>query len=649
MNFHSTCLVSSSLGSILLGVVPCAAKEASIELPAVCGVTLKAPRLSWETFEDVEGALRQENYSVIQQASDIFSWQDFIALNWPASAERGVPAKDKPLQASGPRVWENWPAPSEVFSKSGEKPEWTSQPAADEKSAIKVLLDSNEPTVSNGVLPKSLKDQHGEQVYFEIRLNRVFFDYLVENKLYDAAIQEKLTSLQAPAGSIIVKAAWRVLGPDENDFYSTDAMVPDRRASGASSLRRVKVGLVGFHLMHKTPSAPQWIWSTFEHVRNVQGTNASFHSDRCTDCAVNIQTPDGVPNQVTRVVPIPGADPDCESTKEAQDNLVAMNKIVRAGLEPSAFQHYEQIGTQWPVLSPDRQGATPTDFEVRPALLGNTTLETFIQDSSSCMGCHAMARTVRLDQFVSSDFSFTLAQARPDQKAPGVIDPPKSPIKDHDVADWASILRGYQIATNTYETLPDTLNSSKLHCQSCHIDAGGNPKASWWVGMRENNKYPVKSQLMDRINQCFTKSMNGSPLDKLNPDMNALISYMSWLDGQAKDRKLAMPNSAFPECPEPQPTKTSPSRGGEIYLQKCAFCHGADGQGRYESGTYYRPALWGDHSFNQQAGMYSKPDYLPAFLKANMPFGSGGELTDQEAWDLAAYIKEQKRPSKPSN
>ena len=67
----------------------------------------------------------------------------------------------------------------------------------------------------------------------------------------------------------------------------------------------------------------------------------------------------------------------------------------------------------------------------------------------------------------------SLAQARPDQKAPGVIDPPKSPIKDHDVAIWSRILRGYQIATNTYETLPDTLKSSKLHCQSCHLDAGG--------------------------------------------------------------------------------------------------------------------------------------------------------------------------------
>ena len=29
------------------------------------------------------------------------------------------------------------------------------------------------------------------------------------------------------------------------------------------------LGLIGFHAVHKTTSRPQWIWTSFEHVRNV--------------------------------------------------------------------------------------------------------------------------------------------------------------------------------------------------------------------------------------------------------------------------------------------------------------------------------------------------------------------------------------------
>ncbi|MBL9129700.1 MAG: c-type cytochrome [Verrucomicrobiaceae bacterium] len=638
--FLSLCITGPAFGQ---------SPPSTISLPPVCGVTLRPPSVSPETFADVEGGLRQKSYAVIQRASDIFSWQDFIALNWPASAERGQPAKSEPLHAGGMRVWETWPAPSEVFLKTGAAPAWGTRFKGKGTQPLKVLHDTREPTVSDGVLPPSLKDQRGEPVYFEIRLNKVFFDYIVANKLYDAKSQNELGKIEAPTGSILVKAAWRVLGPEENDFYSTEALVPANPVSGSSGQRRAKVGLVGFHIMHKTRSAPQWIWSTFEHVRNVQGAHASFHNDRCVNGAVNVQTPDGVPNQVTREVPIPSVDPSCENDDESIDNLAALNKTVRTALKPSVFEHYEQIGTQWPVHASSRE-ESPTAFEVRPALLGNTVLETFIQSTSSCMGCHAMARTVQAGSFVSSDFTFTLAQASPAQKDPNVIDPPQSPANTAEADIWSSILRGYQIASSTYETLPDYLPDSKLHCQSCHLNAGANRHASWWVGMSARDKYPTRQKLVNRINQCFTKSMNGRPLcaddEEHNPDMNALLDYMHWLDGRAKATKICLPTSPFPDCPKPETVESK--RGGEIYLQKCAFCHGADGQGRYESGTYYRPALWGPHSFNQQAGLFKTPQMLPSFLKGNMPFGSGGELTHQEAWDLAAFINDLKLHPRPA-
>lgn len=36
-----------------------------------------------------------------------------------------------------------------------------------------------------------------------------------------------------------------------------------------------------------------------------------------------------------------------------------------------------------------------------------------------------------------------------------------------------------------------------------------------------------------------------------------------------------------------------------------------------------------------------------AFIKANMPLGLGGKLTDQEAWDVAAYMNSHERPQDP--
>jgi thiosulfate dehydrogenase len=40
-------------------------------------------------------------------------------------------------------------------------------------------------------------------------------------------------------------------------------------------------------------------------------------------------------------------------------------------------------------------------------------------------------------------------------------------------------------------------------------------------------------------------------------------------------------------------------------------------------------------------------DDAAGFVKANMPLGLGGSLTDQEAWDVATYIDSQERPQDP--
>ena len=199
--------------------------------------------------------------------------------------------------------------------------------------------------------------------------------------------------------------------------------------------RKQRMGLVGFHITQKTPSAPQWVWSTFEQVNNVPGIAAtgalSFNNPSCPTCPVNGQTQRGTPNQIVRAITIPGTEPNCADPTQAVDNVRRLNDDVRQALSAagSVFQYYELVNTQWPVPQASSTPQPETVFNVRPLALGNTTMESFVQPTSTCMGCHSTARTVNANNFVSSDFSFTLNNAQPAQTSCKII-PPPAPTED---------------------------------------------------------------------------------------------------------------------------------------------------------------------------------------------------------------------------
>jgi len=61
---------------------------------------------------------------------------------------------------------------------------------------------------------------------------------------------------------------------------------------------------------------------------------------------------------------------------------------------------------------------------------------------------------------------------------------------------------------------------------------------------------------------------------------------------------------------------------------------------------YTYPALWGKNSFNDGAGLYRISNFAK-YIKYNMPLGvthRNPQLTDEEAWDVAAFIVSQARP-----
>lgn len=643
---------------------------------------LTAPQVSCYVPGDVEGQLQQANMNTRQRATDLYAWQQFIALNWPADAYPGRPDPRKKLDAPGARVWETWRSTDEVFLPSGADPgPWEKVPKLPEACAgttrvltrtMKVddLLDAVvQPTGASATLPPILNDQKGHAVRYEIRMNEVLYNAIRKAGLYNGSVQAQTSSIQFPPQSALLKAAWREVNADEGRrFLTTQACLCDTGEDGRPrNCSAHTMGLVGFHLMVKAPSAPQWVWATFEQEDNVTSTHgvpASFNNPSCASetCPPNHVTPVGTPTQVTRVIPIPDRKPVCANTQQSVDDIRALDADVARALRAnnSVLGTYQLIDAQWPVLPKQPATGPTTVFDVRPALLGNTTMETFIQDASSCMGCHAMAGTNRPDKFVSSDFSFTLNDAHPRVGRPA--GPPTPPVfhpgSDEDAARQALIQRGFMLATNTYELRPD-VSGAKLHCSSCHLDAGRNPQASWWVDMARyypthepssgSAPSPAPQSLQVRINHCFANSLNGKNLCvpgtgpgtcSEDPDMKALVAYMGWVTRQYV--AFQRPARGFPALP----TLTGDAhRGHAVFTQKCAFCHGADGQGRYQDGVYYRPALWGPRSFNASAGM-GTTSVLAAFIQANMPFGSGGELTAQEAWDLATFIEGQCRPGK---
>ena len=85
--------------------------------------------------------------------------------------------------------------------------------------------------------------------------------------------------------------------------------------------------------------------------------------------------------------------------------------------------------------------------------------------------------------------------------------------------------------------------------------------------------------------------------------------------------------------------------GRELFADRCANCHGEDGQG-VEIGDKKAGPLWGPRSWNDGAGV-ARVYTLAGFIRYAMPYLAPGTLTDREAQEIAAFINSQPRPAFP--
>ena len=215
-------------------------------------------------------------------AIDAFSWQSFVAVNWPTN--NSVIGKGGDTVA----VWQGWKSDNDLLVPDGQVPIPFKTPSPIPADCTQVappgtrvlthdtkmgkLGDFNTP--GNG----PLIDQNGEYVRFEILVNEPMYDFIVGNQLYSKAGQaayNKGGDVAFPAGvangapgAATLKVAWKIMGKGDDPSRFHTAMAYLYNPASTPKCRLEKVGMVGMHISHKTVNAPQWVWSTFEHVDN---------------------------------------------------------------------------------------------------------------------------------------------------------------------------------------------------------------------------------------------------------------------------------------------------------------------------------------------------------------------------------------------
>jgi thiosulfate dehydrogenase len=218
---------------------------------------------------------------------------------------------------------------------------------------------------------------------------------------------------------------------------------------------------------------------------------------------------------------------------------------------------------------------------------------------------------------------------------------------------------GQLLINKTYTQIGPTsknpITNNRLACANCHLNGGTKPFALPLIGL--SGVFPMYigredkiESLEERVNGCIERSMNGKAIEVNSNEMRAIITYIKHISkntviGQRTEGQ-GLTQIKNPERP------ASPQNGAKVYSKHCISCHGENGEGKATSingeDEYLFPPLWGPNSFNDGAGM-ARILTAARFIKGNMPLGTTAlnpVLTDEEAYDVAAYINSNDRPIK---
>jgi hypothetical protein len=361
---------------------------------------------------------------------DDYSWRAFVALVWPADpARRGLPDSAAKLAGPGPRVFETYKLLWEVFHRDGSPPT-SSFDAYDPagQNACHVNAGFGSPVIASfnglddlaqfgpGDMTGPLVAQNGRYIRTETLYNQVAYDYILHRKLYLRSSLPPVPSprpsepvLRFPDGSVVIKAAWIDLtgftDAQTRRYYVRRATLRDA-ATGRCSV--VAMGLIGLHIVQKTPSRPQWIWSTFEQVDAVPparpGAPGLFALHDGTDRPVPPANPLFlVPLAKEPVTPF---NVTRSAVSPIHPKTAFTNLMYERLLKGSIWEYYQLVMTQWPrvtgeqsvpvpaAVSGDASNTFPGLGSASGSAFANVTMETFDQDRPQlgCMNCHNQAR-----------------------------------------------------------------------------------------------------------------------------------------------------------------------------------------------------------------------------------------------------------------
>lgn len=396
-------------------------------------------------------------------------WQNFIYVNWPAlPGQRGVPNTKAKFGAPGATVWETYKTIDQVFLPGAADPgKWdgsdglpttlakglSAQIASgrlrhltmESKVSRPVLANiarhtAIDPAILNNITQAAggtLYDLNGKAVYYEVAMNRDEYEYIWQNKFYNAKKQieyGKTGDIVLPSGptkygqqgSLEVKAAWKILSPAEiksGRFHTVQAII------GTSASAPVTVGLVGFHMY--LPNIGQGTWATFAQIDNapiLKDIDKSkgpfnFYKPPCWPPICQIVVPYNVENaNPGQVVQIQPDDPS------AYHLNLYMRALIAQYDPKTPWQYYKIVNIQWSTTTIDISKITPPSNAPLPYgtppndTVVNAVLETFVQTTgTSCLGCH-MGATVASSGKEAPNYStaysfvFSAAQTPPDEK-----------------------------------------------------------------------------------------------------------------------------------------------------------------------------------------------------------------------------------------
>lgn len=292
-----------------------------------------APQKSWNSLRPW---VEPQDTTAALNNPDIYAWQLFVALNWPADTNYCKPDPTATFGASGFTTWETWRSREDTFLENAQRPKTWAGSCAEAKFL----------TLPAGDFSITIDE--------EVRLNKSHYKYIRDNKLYSLNEQERLAAagvrdLEFPLGAKSVKAYWVKITEAQKPRYHWHETVRNGQ--------KIIYGLSAFHISSK--DNPTWFWATFEHVDNEQ-VWPGIH-----------------PQAFLTWVDVPSVDrAACPPTN------LACNKIPTGfGLEGTKWENYRLRGTQTDWV--DNRG--------KPIVLTNSVIEyPFDQKTMSCVTCHAI-------------------------------------------------------------------------------------------------------------------------------------------------------------------------------------------------------------------------------------------------------------------